>query len=343
MARILCCLAASFVVGRAASSAADADASWLSLADVPAAAPFNASNATWHVFWVGGQSNSVGTNSQTPGEYPTWPVTPRVQAFCYAASHGCKPGTFAPASVPIPNESNVGWSLTFANLFAQTLPATDGVVLVNTGVGGTGFHDGNWVPPNGPLAVRAVAAMRALAAALPGPALGGTYQLAGMLWHQGEEDAGDNRDGYHADYCTYLVNDQTALVDFFRQNFPGASPSTVFVNGGLLPYWVDNVAGGTGGVPRAIAALNTSRACTGTADSGVFPDFNPDGTPAGDPAYRSGASGMVIHFDATRAFFFGFEYFTAFMRARALTGVVPSADTRACPGAAPQPNVTRCG
>lgn len=134
----------------------------------------------------------------------------------------------------------------------------------------------------------------------------------------------------------------SALIDFFRASFPGASSTTPFVNGGLLPYWMNNVANGTGGVARAIDALNTSRACTGTANSRVFPEFNPDGTPAGDPKARSGASGMVIHFTATQQFFFGFEYWSAFLRARALTAVVPSSDTSACGGAI-QPPVAACG
>jgi hypothetical protein len=43
--------------------------------------------------------------------------------------------------VPLPGESNVAFSQTFANLLLQTLPDDHGVVLVNTGVGGTGFHE----------------------------------------------------------------------------------------------------------------------------------------------------------------------------------------------------------
>ena len=132
-------------------------------------------------------------------------------------------------------------------------------------------------------------------------------------------------------------------MDFLRARFPGASASTPFVDGGLLPYWVDAVAGGTGGVPAAIAALNTSRACTATADARVFPDYNPDGTPAGDPNLRSGVSNDVIHFTSTQAVFLGFQYWAAYLRAAALTAVVPSQQTRACPGAALQPNVTKCG
>ena len=306
-----------------------------------AAAAASGATTSWHVLWVGGQSNSVGTNTQTSG-YPTWATTPLVQVFCWRASHGCTPGTFAPAQVPLANEANVGFSQTFANLLLQTLPAGHGVVIVNTGVGGTGFHDKNWLPPSGPLAVQSVAAMKALASAMP--ALGGNFSLEAMLWHQGELDAGDNRDSFHADYCTYLIADLTALIDFFRASFPGATNSTPFVNGMLLPYWLDNVAGGTGEVPAAINALNTSRVCTATADSRVFADFKPDGkTPNGDPNARSGVSNDVIHFDATQNVFLGFEYWRAYLRATALTAVVPSQQTAGCPGAVIQQPVPACG
>ena len=262
--------------------------------------------------------------------------------FCWKATHGCTPGSFAPAAIPIYNEYNVGFSLTFANLLLATLPASHGVVLVNTGVGGTGFHDGSWTPKTGHLAVQSVNVTKALAAALPS-VLGGSYNLHSMLWHQGEADAGDNRDSYHADYCTYLVNDLAELIDYFRASFPGANPATPFIDGGLLPYWVDNVVGGTGSVPSAIAALNTSRVCTATADSRVFPDFNPDGTPAGDPNLRSGASNDVIHFTATQNVFLGFQYWSAYLRALAVTSAVPSQQTQACPGPSVQANVTKCG
>lgn len=297
---------------------------------------------TWHMVWTGGQSNSVGTNSQKIG-YPLWPSTPQVQMYCWSSSHGCKVGTFVPAAVPLFGESNVGFAQTYANLLLQTLPEGHGVVLINTGVGGTGFEDGNWDVPAGRLLLQSVSAYTSLVDALP-TALGGNYTLHTMLWHQGEEDAGDNRDGFRADYCTYLVSDVGALVDFLRVKFPGATNSTPFINGGLLPYWQDNVVNGTGGVPAAISALNTSRACTGTADSRVFTDFLPDGvTPNGDPKLRSGASGDVIHFTATMAFQMGFQYWGAYLRAMQLTTPVPSARTAACPGSPVQAPVARCG
>ena len=147
----------------------------------PASASAGAGAVTkWHLVWTGGQSNSVGTNSQKSG-YPTWPTTSRIQNFC---SYGNCKGTFKPASVPLYNELNVGFSQTFANLLLPTLPPDEGIVLLNTGVGGTGFSDGNWVVPNGRLTVRAIAAVEALKANLTA-ALGGEYSMHTMLWHQG--------------------------------------------------------------------------------------------------------------------------------------------------------------
>jgi hypothetical protein len=279
----------------------------------------------------------VGTNSDTVG-HPSWPLTPRIQMFSW---HGGPPGSFAAAQYPVYNEANVGFSLTFANLLLQTLPESEGVVLVNTGVGGTGFHANQWNASTGPLAIQSVKVVTELAAAVPAQ-LGGNYSLHSMLWHQGEQDGGDNRDGYHASYCDYLQADLSPLIDFLRASFPGGSPSTPFIDGGLLPYWVDKEAPGTGGVMEALYALNTSRACTATADSRVFADFTPGGLPNGDPKYRSGASGDVIHFSATQAFFLGFEYFNAYRSALQLTAVVPSGRTSGC-GSPVQPPVARCG
>ena len=176
---------------------------------------------------------------------------------------------------------------------------------------GTGFQDGNWVVPNGPLLQRSLSAVKELADALP-TNLGGDYSFHAMLWHQGEDDAGDNNRGFTASYCHYLESDLSALIDYARTQMPGASESTLFLTGGMLPYWVDT-ASGTEGVMSAIYAVNTSRTFTGTADSRIFPDFFPDffpgtHTPDGEPDYRSGVSGLVIHFNAAEATLMGHQY-----------------------------------
>jgi hypothetical protein len=58
---------------------------------------------TWRVVWVGGQSNSVGTNSDT-ATHPNWPLNSRIQQFVW---RGERAGTFEPAAYPIFNEANV--------------------------------------------------------------------------------------------------------------------------------------------------------------------------------------------------------------------------------------------
>jgi hypothetical protein len=94
--------------------------------------------------------------------------------------------------------------------------------------------------------------MRAMAAAFQ-TSFGGVYSFHSMLWHQGEQDAGDNGDNYHASYCSYLMDDMSTLLDYLRVNLPGATSTTPFIDGGLLPYWVDAV-NGTADVESAIFA-----------------------------------------------------------------------------------------
>jgi len=284
--------------------------------------PDTNATAVWHVIWTGGQSNSVGTNSQTSG-YPTWPTSQKIQMFDAGS------GKFSPSKVPLAGESNVGFSQTFANLLLPTLPSDHGIVTVNTGVVGTGFVDSRWTVPGGDLTQNSIAVVKKLAAALP-KELGGTFQLHAMLWHQGEDDAGDNRAGYHATYCHYLLHDMAKLIAYLRQQFPGASPSTPFMDGGMLPYWVDAV-NGTDGVMDAIFALNTSVPYTGSANSRIFPDYFPGTkTPAGEPGHRSGITGDVIHFNASQAVAMGHQYWRAYQRAVKLDAVVSSARTQSC-------------
>lgn len=52
--------------------------------------------------------------------------------YCWGRG-GCKNGTFSAAAVPVWGESNVGFTQTYANLLLQTLPANEGVVIINTG------------------------------------------------------------------------------------------------------------------------------------------------------------------------------------------------------------------
>lgn len=138
----------------------------------------------------------------------------------------------------------------------QTLPATDGIVLINSGVSGTGFQDVREKSqqvvfcaarcsrplshPAGPVDRPQRAAgseerqrrhgacrgapcgpqrhvqlpLDALAPGVGGRVCEGLLRPPAVILattparrRQGEEDAGDNGQNYHADYCTYLVND----------------------------------------------------------------------------------------------------------------------------------------
>jgi hypothetical protein len=249
-------------------------------------------------------------------------------------SHGCVPGSFTQASVPIFNELNVGFGLTFANLLLATLHEDHGVLLVNTCEGETGFVTGEWstlAAQPGPLVSRSVAAVESMVAALPAQLGGLKHTFEALLWHQGEADAGDNQQVpvYHAKYCTY-IEELSALVDALRSRFPGASADTPFVNGGLLPYWVKH-ADGTKDVMRATYALNSSRAHTATADSRIFSETLGDGTtPNADCNFRSDFTDLPIHFNATQAVALGHSYWRAYQQAKKLRAAVSTDETNAC-------------
>lgn len=138
------------------------------------------------------------------------------------------------------------------------------------------------------------------------------------------------------------MDDVSTLIDLFRSNFPGATAGTPFIDAGMLPYWTSLAPLSTLGVSSAITALNTSRACTATAESSVFNAYLPNGLPNGDPNARSGVSHDVIHYTAQMQIVLGGLYFEAYTRALALTTVVPSPQTAAC-GAPVQPPVAACG
>ena len=115
-----------------------------------------------------------------------------------------------------------------------------------------------------------------------------------------------------------------------RTRFPGASADTPFVNGGLLPYWVEH-AEKAEDVMFATYALNSSRAHTATADSRIFSETLEDGkTPNADLVFQSGISDIPIHFNATQAVALGHSYWRAYQQAVKLSKAVPNDETNAC-------------
>lgn len=284
---------------------------------------FPVPTTSWLVFLVIGQSNARGTNSQTSG-YPTFPTTPRIQMFCGTGS-GCSANTFAPASVPLYNEMNVGFSQSFANTLLPSLAANQGIILVNGAVGGTGFSNGYWFTTNQGLTANAITMTNNLMASVAG-AIGGTPVFSGIFWQGGEADAGDN--SFSDTYCHYLNSDLTPMLTFLLGNINGATASTPIVTGGMLPYWVNVRVPAASSVQSALYAINTTMAHSATADSSILANYLPGGVPNGDPDQLSGGSGdsgAVIHFNATEAVLMGQQYYKAYLVAKSLSSPVNAA------------------
>ena len=139
---------------------------------------------------------------------------------------------------------HVSFARSFAKSLLGGLPAGDAVLVVPTAIGGTGFMDGTWTAYVGSGFVRAVQRLQqAWSVATQQKAYSGyNVTFDGVLWHQGECDAGDNMKNYSATTAQYLYDDLLPLISAVRNtsylNF--SSPTLPFVCGQLLPEWVYN-------------------------------------------------------------------------------------------------------
>ena len=269
------------------------------------------------VFLIAGQSNAVGYNSDplTSEDDPN----PRIlQLSC------CRNTTTLPLAQCYLNVSadplapclsgnpHVGFGRSFARSLLPSLHPADLVLLVPGAIGFTGFLDGTWPAYTGTGFQLAVAKLRRTWALLAEGAYAKyTRLLSGVLWHQGEYDAGDNFvPGRVVNGSVYLERDIGPLIAAFRNttflNF--SSPTLPFVAGQMLPSWVDNSTHPVRqGVKLALALLTQYVAYTGFADSyGLL----------GDPVFRSGIEDAVIHFTARSQRLFGRRYAAAYEAAR---------------------------
>lgn len=114
----------------------------------------------------------------------------------------------------------MGLDITFASAWLATRPGAS-LVLVPAADGGTSLSSGYW-QKGGAGFEDAVARINTLMAAQPG------FTFAGVLWHQGESDAGN------PDYQTQL--DQ--MIADLRTDIAAATVQTPFVLGQLAPSWV---------------------------------------------------------------------------------------------------------
>ena len=294
-----------------------------------------AADRTAHVFLLIGQSNAAGVNSD-----PILPVDapqPRIlQLSCCAAN-----GTSLPPSdcflnissdplMPCVGAHGLSMARPFARALLPTLPAEDVVVIVPSPIGGTGFGDGTWTAYTGSGFVPAVEKLRRAWSLLHGSDWKGwDVTLDGVLWHQGEMDAGDNSRGYVANSSRYLDDGLLPMIAALRNTsfLPFSSPQLPFVNGQMLPQWLFNSSHPERlGVGQAEALLPQYCAYTGHADSfGLL----------GDPLYRSGWDNSVIHFTGRSQRIFGARYHTAYRAALVnFPEVPPSTDAANAPAAA---------
>jgi len=134
-----------------------------------------------------------------------------------------------------------------------------------------------------------------------------------ILWHQGEEDAGDNPSRYSASTSTYLFDDLLPLINRFRNTsyIPSTSSNLPVVVGQLLPEWLFNVSwpSRAAGVGKALTLVNTTYAYTGFADS-----VDLEGCTV--PGHGSGIDNSVIHFTAASQRIFGRRYLAALQLAK---------------------------
>ena len=289
--------------------------------DAAALAP----QSTAHVFLIAGQSNSVGYNSDpfTADDGPN----PRIlQLSCCTANlttlppSRCYLNVSADPLQPCAIGSHVSFARSFARSLLPSLGENDVVVLVPTGISGTGFIDGVWPAYTGSGFKAAIAMLLrtwhllqagGIAAAADGIATIATYNRSfdGVLWHQGTLDAGDNSQHIAANASYHLNHNLRPLIAALRNSslLPFTSPSLPFMLSQMLPSWAFNVSHPERlGVMQALATLTQYVPYTGFADSfGLL----------GDPVFLSGSDHEVIHFTARSQRILGKRYNAAYQAA----------------------------
>lgn len=279
------------------------------------AAPAISTNA--RVFLIAGQSNSVGLNSDGFTAEDT--SSDRIFQLSCCSNGGTLPveqcGLIV-ATDPLHHQCDntylgsqtLGFGMSFARELLPNLEADDMIVLVPSGFSGTGFFDNVWTAYTGSGFTSAVAKLKRAFELLTGLNMNPTFE--GILWHQGEHDAGDNGAGNVADTNFYLYQDIIPMINAFRDTnlLPFTSTSLPFVCANLLPSWVSDPAHPVRlGVWTAIALLGQEVPYSACAPSqGLL----------GDPVYLSGLDGEVIHFTGRAQRILGRRYYAAWLLAK---------------------------
>lgn len=113
---------------------------------------------TAHIFLVAGQSNSEGFNSDGhTSEDISYPNIWQLDCCSNGNTVPTDQCIFATARDPLPHQCDsgfltgitIGFGMSFARSYREDIPADDVVVLVPSGVGGTGFFDNTWTAYTG--------------------------------------------------------------------------------------------------------------------------------------------------------------------------------------------------
>ena len=179
-----------------------------------------------------GQSNSVGFDGSGPIDYMGEDA---VNSRVYEFSQGIDKSTYiaAPAGQNMlyrnPAQDDLD-GIGFGQVFGKTRvilnESIEKLIVINRGVGGTGFSSNRWNPGDD-LYNLAVADL--VLALQNNP----NARFKGILWHQGENDAGEGQ----AFYETSLK----AMVDGIRQAANEAAPGRVdgiFILGTMVESWI---------------------------------------------------------------------------------------------------------
>jgi len=263
-----------------------------------------------HVILIAGQSNSVGSNAGGPTPEDT--TSPNIlQLNCCSSSGQPVPlenCTLTMAQDPLLHQcgmarnQHIGFGMSFVRALNATINHGDSILIVPTGIGGTGFIDHTWTE-DGPGFIRAINRTNRAFELAVNPV------FTAVLWHQGECDAGDNVARIMVTNDTYLYQDIGPLISRFRNSsfIPHTSPILPVIVGQLLPQWLNNVSWPqrAAGVGTALTSVPQIIKHTGYADT---KGLNGETT----PGYQSGVDQSVIHFDAPSQRILGRIYYQAF-------------------------------
>lgn len=234
---------------------------YLSQSDIETFTPANYS--TEEIWLKIGQSNSVGTDGSGPIDHTGLDqVHPKVFEFSRGIDRAnvylaAPAGELHPYRHPSQDDgAGIGFGQMFGKERVRLNPEIEKLIIVNRGVGGTGFAGNRWNPGDD-LYTLAVNDLKTALANNPNAV------FAGIVWHQGESDAGQGQAFYEAAL--------SAMVEGIRTEAENAAPGRVkgaFICGTMVESWI--AANEAARRPIDLAHRNVAN----YIDNSTFADFS---------------------------------------------------------------------